>query len=571
MAWRERLDSRLRWLASLDKDDRVSLRVLVELSSNAPTSPKDLWLTSGWVDGRFAAGTLPLDDLAKLAALPTVRRVALAEALRHPDVGARDTMADAPPWWITGAHPVDAIGVPDATTLDGEGVLVGVIDNVLEPRIPELRDGDQTRVVAYWFQGDTDAEHGSTVFGYGTLYDEVALQKALTDPGILKPEHLPAPNNGDDAHGTFVTCIAAGHGPHYRGVAPAAKVVFVAAVPSGPEALADSKELADAAHFIDETATRLGKPCVINISLGNGLGPHDGSTIVECFLADIAKRRGRAVVVCAGNAGKKSKHATATLVSSSLTLECSRNEALQWETIDLWYEGPESLRLVIAPSNGEQLGPFTAKCGLEWSPTTGAPIVSVESSPPLEGAWGSFRIRLLDRPLLDPGPLRLRLEREPQATSSQRVHGWIDDPSSKLFWVDSLLNDQTTLTSPGVAHAVLTVGACEPEPATSTKPSRLVPFSGEGPTRDGRRKPEMLAHGGGLFVIKPLAGGGSRIDGHASGTSVAAPLVAGAAALILQHDEGASTTEVLAALQELGVPTPNLPPRLNLLALPSLM
>ncbi|MEA3283203.1 MAG: S8 family serine peptidase [Euryarchaeota archaeon] len=91
--------------------------------------------------------------------------------------------------------------------------------------------------------------------------------------------------------------------------------------------------------------------------------------------------------------------------------------------------------------------------------------------------------------------------------------------------------DYFTVSSPGTASNVITVGA-------STKYDELAWFSSCGPTLDTRVKPDVLAPGVG--IIAPRANRTSIGDPineyytEASGTSMATPHVAGAAALMLQ-------------------------------------
>ena len=71
--------------------------------------------------------------------------------------------------------------------------------------------------------------------------------------------------------------------------------------------VADMTCVADALRYIGERAGE--SPCVVNISLGDTLGPHDGTSPVEQFIDDFVGRPGRAVVVSAGNDNDAGKHA----------------------------------------------------------------------------------------------------------------------------------------------------------------------------------------------------------------------------------------------------------------------
>jgi subtilisin family serine protease len=82
----------------------------------------------------------------------------------------------------------------------------------------------------------------------------------------------------------------------------------------------------------------------------------------------------------------------------------------------------------------------------------------------------------------------------------------------------------STVGAPGDAPHALTVGATDVA-------GRIVPFSSRGPTGDGRVKPDVVAPGAGVLVADARTRDGYRRDG---GTSYAAPLVAGIAALVVQ-------------------------------------
>ncbi|MBU0983415.1 MAG: S8 family serine peptidase [candidate division Zixibacteria bacterium] len=85
-------------------------------------------------------------------------------------------------------------------------------------------------------------------------------------------------------------------------------------------------------------------------------------------------------------------------------------------------------------------------------------------------------------------------------------------------------DDWHRISFPADGDSVIAVGAIYPD-------SGLADFSSRGPTADGRIKPDIVTLGVGVVV--PRAVGGFRYN---SGTSFAAPLVAGGAALALEHD-----------------------------------
>ncbi len=116
--------------------------------------------------------------------------------------------------------------------------------------------------------------------------------------------------------------------------------------------------------------------------------------------------------------------------------------------------------------------------------------------------------------------------------------------------------DQNSITHPGTAKNCLTVGASESyRPALSTiygnqwtfsinpiysdrtanNPAGIVALSGRGPTDDGRIKPDLIAPGTQILSVRSSLSPGAGYYTYMSGTSMATPITAGAAALVRQY------------------------------------
>lgn len=170
--------------------------------------------------------------------------------------------------------------------------------------------------------------------------------------------------------------------------------------------------------------------------------------------------------------------------------------------------------------------------GMEWATTSGAKVVnlSLGSGPGSDGT----------------DPAALALDR-------------LSEQSGALFVV-AAGNDgeDEAIGSPGPASRALTVGAVD-------RTGALAEFSSRGPRLgDLGIKPEITAPGVGIASARAAGTTmGERIDDfytRASGTSMATPHVAGAAAILLEQHPDWDGQQVKAALVSSAVPNPNLQP-----------
>jgi serine protease AprX len=140
------------------------------------------------------------------------------------------------------------------------------------------------------------------------------------------------------------------------------------------------------------------------------------------------------------------------------------------------------------------------------------------------------------------------------------------DAAAEVLWFNGIVvvvsagNNGTDggLFPPANDPFVITVGATDDRGTPQLDDDELAPFSAYGTTSDGYAKPELVAPGknivsllshanNGLTQIKP----GNIVEGRyfrMSGTSTAAPIVAGAVALLLQHEPQLTPDQVKARL-----------------------
>lgn len=226
--------------------------------------------------GNMATVSIPMDKMEELS---QNEHIAAIEAARQLKI-FMDTVRI-----VTQANEIQA-GTGLGKPYTGEGVIVGIVDAGIDFTHPTFYDteGQKNRILCAWNQWGKDlpAPEG---YDYGSEYcSEEELVAAGTDLD-------------EGTHGTHVLGIAAGsgYGSPYRGIAPASDLIVVGTT-------LDDANIIDGVNYILQKAEEAGKPCVINLSLGNLFGPHDGTSLI-CQWYNTFIKEGAYIVNAAGNAG----------------------------------------------------------------------------------------------------------------------------------------------------------------------------------------------------------------------------------------------------------------------------
>jgi subtilisin family serine protease len=349
----------------------------------------------------------------------------------------------------------------------------------------------------------------------------------------------------------------------------------------------DSSRIVHAVEHLVNVAEELGLPLSVNISLGTNGGAHDGSSGPCRWIDSMLATPGRAVCVAAGNAGQESAqreddfgwvmgriHTSGQVPSKGLEVD------LDWTVIgngiadvsenelELWYSPQDRISVLLQPPGvtdwyevkpGEFIENHRLSSGTRISvynevyhPISGSNYIAIYLTPNLkQGAFVGVQA----------GVWRVRLRGDDIRDGS--FHGWIerDDPNEigrqggmRLFRFPSFFSSRTNVDSHSInslACANRVIGV-----ANIDDLKQKIHFtSSQGPTRDGRLKPDICAPGTNIVAANGFASGVDRWT-EMTGTSMASPFVAGVIASMLAKEPGLTAAQCLGILQRTSQPIP---------------
>jgi subtilisin family serine protease len=517
---------------------------------------------------RFAAGdivsvSLKLKYIRQLASSPYVSRVEAKNPFSklqplHDSMLVNDRVL-----------PVHAGMAPLAQAYTGKGVVIGIIDTGIDFTHPDFKDSTgKTRIKFLWDQTQTSAS-SPPPYNYGSEYTASDIDNNLANAHLTTAA-------GYGGHGTHVASEAAGNGlaiNKYKGVAPEADIIFVAAN-------FGMASVTDAVNYIYNKAASMGKPCVINISLGDYYGSHDGKDLQSQAIKNlITAQNGRSLVAAAGNKGNEALHLGYTVSNTDTNFTWFANGAYI-----AMYADTNDFKNVKVAIGADKPGPnYSFRGRTSFSNIT--PHIGVLL---YDTIWnGNKRICTLSSyGDLSNGVYSLEFQINPDSAYRWRLmttgSGRFDEWSSNVLFANladtSLFPALKKYKQPDYYSNIVTSFQCLDEVITVgsyvnrnqfidydlvlIKDTNLIPgslsdFSSHGPTRDGRVKPDITTPGSwvigslvtslfGSFSHTILAQGGYHFISN--GTSFASPNLAGVAALYFQLDPSAGWQEVKNAI-----------------------
>ncbi|MBC7257616.1 MAG: S8 family serine peptidase [Chloroflexi bacterium] len=442
-------------------------------------------------------------------------------------------VADAPVQQVTALASLDDV------------VRLETAEQVLRPNNDLARDFSQ----ASWAQA----------LGYTGAGVRVAILDAGLDVG--HPD-IPAPivardvsrfpamdddvRNPYSGHGTHVAATAVGRGvlsgERYQGMAPGADLIFLKIGLDEEGAPATDDAFVAAIRQAVESGAE-----VVNVSYGGWDAYHDGSSPLAQAV-DWAASQGRLVFCAAGNAGDEGRHASVELGAGGAS---TKEVGLQVRA-----DAPLLLRLVWNDGVGRSEA-YTVTLFAAGNMDVAVDVIRE----PRESEAGTESV-LISAPTLPAGDYLLRIRSMGPVVVGRRLHVYSENAAAVFTQPDP----NYTVETPADAAGCVAVGgyvsraswtnyqgqsyAFSPSPGAE---QGMASYSGRGPTLDGRRKPDIAAPGTAVISARdrvyPLGSGydpqivdnDGVLDGAGpadyfvmGGTSMASPVVAGAAALLLE-------------------------------------
>ncbi len=527
------------------------VEVLIESADRQATTRSLLLLGArvGRPLGRVIPAAVPPDSIEALSRLPGVLRVEPAVPKRLLlDLSRPDVRVDQVEL---------GTGLPRA--LDGSGVLLGLVDTGIDYAHDAFRRPEgQPRVLGIWDQAFAtgDPPPGQTTGAYCDI-DRI-------DSGSCDSIDLVG-------HGTHVASTMGGSEARYRGMAPGADFLVVASL--------DFALLVESLEWLFAEADHLGRPMVINLSLGGHYGPHDGTDLESQAISSLLGP-GHIIVAAAGNEGNDRIHLGARLQQEPGKTYLQMGEAgLLGDSmlVTLWAEPSASLAFSVA----------VERQGAEVARSAAVPLDGYAQDALLDEGpkhLGDVRFEPAGAPNSANGKWQMDILITPApGTSSGNLDGyewvlafegsgafdaWI--ASAELGGIPAAFSDRSgtgvfpgdtkkTVGSPAIIPGVLAVasyatrsswtdesGASVSHP--ETVPGDLSFFSSRGPSPDLTRtgvKPEIAAPGEYIVAARSKSAAalepGTGIDEkHLAmrGTSMACPHATGIVALLLQIEPG---------------------------------
>ena len=484
--------------------------VIVKYTGDVMRVERELGIDVEILSENYAIITLLTEEIRDLENFWEIENIERAKTLRYALYGA------------TSRSCISGVQSPREFNLTGQGCVIAILDSGIDYTHPDFRNEDGSSRIAYIWDQTVDGRPPSG-FKHGTEYAKVDLDIALKERqpfGVV-------PEIDFIGHGTAVAGAAAGNGRgniRNKGVAPEAAIIAVKIGEKNRPAFARTPELMRAIKYVIDKAQDMNMPIAINISFGTNDGSHAGDSLFETYINEMARKWKVSIVVATGNEGSSGHHYSGR-ISSRETQDVTFlvSEGLTSFYVTMWKNFVDSMTVELITPNNRSTGElrFSEAARVAY---IGNIVIYCEYGQPRHYDADQqvyFQIKATSG-TLPPGLGTLRIRAE--GIVDGRFDIWL--PINEMVGKTSFTNPEqaATLTIPSTSLNVISVGGYD------HRMNSIAVFSGRGYTRNSIYiKPDLVAPA--VDILTTRRGGG--YDTY-TGTSIAAPLVTGSVALMMQ-------------------------------------
>ena len=418
--------------------------------------------------------------------------------------------------------------------LQGSDVLIGFVDTGIDYQNPVFWNLDgSTRIVGVWDQTIQEGEPPEGMF-YGTEYREEDINAALRSENPLTV----VPSRDENTHGTFLASLAAGsvnEENQFIGAAPDARIAMVKLKPAKrylkefylirtDAPCYQENDIMLGVSYLNQLADRLGLPLVICIGLGTNMGSHSANSPLTAILEVYANIANRAVVIGGGNEANQRHHFLGRVenASDAVQVEIRVGENVSGFCTELWSDALNLLAVSVISPSGEQTYQFPIRS--EETDTYTFVLERTTVSIDYKVFVERLNAELVFFRFLNPTPGIWKIVVEPVKVEEGEFHIWLpvtEFLENEVFFLQS--NPDYTITEPSSTLSGMTVAFYNGDN------NSIDIQSGRGYTRGNRIKPDFAAPG--VNVVGAVA---RNQFATRTGSSIAAGITAGAAALIME-------------------------------------
>lgn len=483
----------------------------------------------------------------------------------------------------------------NTTTLTGKGTAIAVLDSGVDYRHPDFRNVDgSTRILAYWDQSlpfasfnkentnsnssnsdnfqyisitdnqnnyiaadnktntrrDTISKHSFTIdnpYNLGVIFSEEDLNRLLMPKSSSVPSgssafsvtapatELLSPSEDISGHGTHIAGICSGNGRasngNNQGVAPESSLIVVKLKNETSSVYTDYANLMMAVDFAVRFANSRSLPLSINISYGSNDGSHTGSSLLELFMEQVSLYGKNVICAATGNEGLSRRHASLNTISNQNTYDKSIDFTIapgeRSLYLEIWQAFADDFSYELFAPSGLESFVFPAVPGIYAYMIADTTIyLTINNPTPYQPFRQYFLSFSSNTTFITSGTWALHIASIPTGKIVDgRLQFWLPSKEATNSATGFLSpSSDMTFTIPSTASSVISVSGYD------SSLDVFAPFSGQGFSNNRNTKPDLCAPA--VNILSTAPGGGYTIR---TGTSMAAPFVTGAAALLMQH------------------------------------